>query len=454
MLSIADLAVVVLAFAAMYLAARRGKGSDAQGFIVAGRSLTIPFFVASLVATWYGAILGSGEFILRYGVVFLLCFGLPYYVVALLYAGFLAKRIHNAQAVSIPDQFGRVYGPRGRTISALVLLVITTPASYQLMMGIVLAYSLQIPLLAGIAAGTVVSIAFVAGGGLRSDIYANTVQFVLMYAGMSALVFFAVRAFGSPATMWTALPESTTALPGSVGWTGVAGWFLIALQTFIDPNFYVRTVAANSQHVARRGLAISVACWMIFDALQLLAGLYVVAYAPATDPTLSYLSFGAQVLPPVAHGLFIASLLAVVMSAVDGYALSGATMLAHDIGHSIGRNHSPLMRYRIALVLVAAVGMIVAYVVPSIIDIIFYGGSIAVSAVLLPLIVSFTSFAPRLRSTIVLQLTFPAMAAIISRISNTGEPIFVGLFASAVVTSLAILFTRHAKAARNTLHGL
>lgn len=454
MLSIADVAVVVLAFVAMFLAARRGKGSDAQGFIVAGRSLTIPFFVASLVATWYGAILGSGEFILRYGVVFLLCFGLPYYVVALLYAGFLAKRIHNSQAVSIPDQFGRVYGPRGRTISALVLLVITTPASYQLMMGIILAYSLQIPLLAGIAAGTVVSIAFVAGGGLRSDIYANTVQFVLMYAGMMALVFFAVRAYGSPAAMWAALPEPTTTLPGSIGWTGIAGWFLIALQTFIDPNFYVRTVAATNERVARRGLAISVAFWMLFDALQLLAGLYVVAYAPATDPTLSYLSFGASVLPPVALGLFVASLLAVVMSALDGYALSSATMLAHDIGPAVGRKHSPIMRYRIALVLVASAGMIVAFLVPSIIDIIFYGGSIAVSAILLPLILSFTTYAPRLRTTIVVQLTIPALTAVISRISNVGEPIFAGLIASAVVTSLAIVFTPHAKAARNTLHGL
>jgi SSS family solute:Na+ symporter len=336
----------------------------------------------------------------------------------------------------------------------MVLLVITTPASYQLMMGIVLAYSLQIPLLAGIAAGTVVSIAFVAGGGLRSDIYANTVQFVLMYAGMTALVFFAVRAFGSPSELWNALPESATTLPGTIGWTGVAGWFLIALQTFIDPNFYVRTVAAASEHVARRGLAISVACWMLFDALQLLAGLYVAAYAPATDPTISYLSFGAQVLPPVAHGLFVASLLAVVVSAVDGYALSSATMLAHDIGHSIGRSYSPLLRYRIALVLVASVGITVAYLVPSIIDIIFYGGSIAVSAVLLPLIMSFTKLAPRLRSTIVLQLTLPAFAAIISRISSSGEPIFVGLFTSAALTSLAILFTPHAKAARNTIHGL
>jgi hypothetical protein len=112
------------------------------------------------------------------------------------------------------------------------------------------------------------------------------------------------------------------------------------------------------------------------------------------------------------------------------------------------------MRYRIALVLVASAGMIVAFLVPSIIDIIFYGGSIAVSAILLPLILSFTTYAPRLRTTIVVQLTIPALTAVISRISNVGEPIFAGLIASAVVTSLAIVFTPHAKAARNTLHGL
>lgn len=454
MILISDIAVIVLAIAAMIIAARKGRARDTRGYVVAGRSLTLPFFVASLVATWYGAILGSGEFILRYGVVFIMCFGVPYYLVAILYSAYLARRVHRSEAVSIPDQFGKVYGQRGRIISAIVLLAITIPASFQLMIGIILEHSLQIPFLPSIIIGTILSIAVVAGGGLRSDIYANTVQFVLMYAGMASLLVFAISTHGSVASMLAEMPATHGSIPGTIGWTGIAGWFLIALQTFIDPNFYVRTVAASSDSVARRGLAVSVACWIIFDSMQLIAGLYVLTYAPSTEPTLSYLAFAADILPPVYRGVFIASLIAVVMSALDGYALSSATILAHDIAPNLGRTFAPIVRYRVSLMIIACIGCIVAITVPSIIAIIFYGGSIAVSAVLLPLVLSFTNYAQKLRSTITLQLVLPATVSIASYIFSIGEPIFVGLCASLLCTGLTLLYHQHGKTTRNTLHGL
>lgn len=450
MLSTSDVVVVIASLVAVYLAARRGRAADAAGFIVAGRTLTIPFFVASLVATWYGAVLGSGEFILRYGVTFILCFGVPYYVVALLYAGFLSKRIHQAKAVSIPEQFGRTYGAKGRMIVALLLLVITTPASYQLMMGILLMQAFGLPLLPSIILGTIISIAYIVKGGLRSDVYANIVQVILMYLGMLLLVGHAIAEFGSPVTMWKSLPPVALEIPGAIGWTGVLGWFVIAMQTFIDPNFFVRTVAAASDRVARRGLAISVFCWIVYDSLQLLAGLYIVAYAPSTEPTSSYLSFAGAVLPPISNGLFFASLLAAIMSTLDGYALSSATMLARDVAPQLAQRLGPVQSYRTALVVVSIVGTVIAYIVPSIIDIIFYSGSIAVAAILVPLVLSYTKLCGGLRRHIVLTLLTPAVAAMISLVGKLGEPIFVGLTTSVIITVLTLLHERTTKTTRDT----
>jgi SSS family solute:Na+ symporter len=439
-----DIVVIIGSLIAVYLAARKGRASDTSGYVVAGRTLTLPFFVATLVATWYGAVLGSGEFILRYGISFILCFGVPYYVVALAYASFLAKRIHASKTVSIPDQFGRVYGSRGRTISAAILLVITTPASYQLMMGVLLTHLFQIPLLVSITLGTGVSIAYVFAGGLRSDVYANTVQFVLMYLGMAVLVAFAIATYGSPLQMWSALPAVSKEIPGTIGWSGILGWFIIALQTFIDPNFYARTLAATSPRIAGRGLAVSVACWMVFDLLQLAAGMYMIAFAPETDPTTSYLSFAMSMLPSAYRGLFVASLLAAVMSTLDGYALSSATMLAHDVMPKHMLTQHPLSRYRISLLIIAVAGSIVALCVPSIIDIIFYSASIAVSAVLVPLLMSFTSRAGVLRHSITWQLIVPAVAATLSLAADLGEPIFVGLIVSAGLALRTFLRSHHA----------
>ena len=244
--------------------------------------------------------------------------------------------------------------------------------------------------------------------------------------------------------MWKLLPDSATAIPGSIGWTGTLGWFVIALQTFIDPNFYVRTVAATSSRIASRGLAVSVACWIVFDALQLLAGLYIIAYAPLTEPTTSYLAFAAGILPTMYRGLFVASLLAAVMSTLDGYALSSATMLVRDILPQHYQEILQLRRYRAALFVISGIGAAIAYLVPSIIDIIFYSASIAVSAVLVPLILSFSHQASALKRTIALQLIIPTVTSTLSLITHVGEPIFVGLLTSVGMASITLLHSRYA----------
>src|SRR3990172_10946301 len=75
--------------------ALRHKGKTDE-FLVAGRSLTLPVFVATLVSTWYGGILGAGEFSYTHGLSTWTVFGLPYYVFAVLFAFFLAPRIRRS----------------------------------------------------------------------------------------------------------------------------------------------------------------------------------------------------------------------------------------------------------------------------------------------------------------------------------------------------------------------
>ena len=48
-------------------------------FILSGRKLSIVGFIATLVTTWYGGILGVGENTLLYGIQTWFIFALPYY---------------------------------------------------------------------------------------------------------------------------------------------------------------------------------------------------------------------------------------------------------------------------------------------------------------------------------------------------------------------------------------
>ena len=70
------IATYFLALAAVWLRGFRVRPS-AEDYLVAGRRVTLPAFVATLVATWYGGILGVGEYSWRYGLANWLVFGAP-----------------------------------------------------------------------------------------------------------------------------------------------------------------------------------------------------------------------------------------------------------------------------------------------------------------------------------------------------------------------------------------
>ncbi len=51
-----------------YKAYKSTEHKSEKDFILANRSLSLPAFVATLVTTWYGGILGVGEFTYLYGI--------------------------------------------------------------------------------------------------------------------------------------------------------------------------------------------------------------------------------------------------------------------------------------------------------------------------------------------------------------------------------------------------
>ena len=424
-----------------------GSSDGAMDYMLAGRTLTAPFFAATLIATWYGAVLGAGEFVARYGVVMILCFGVPYYLVAAVYAGLLSKRIRAGDAVSIPDQIRRSYGNRPGDVASMLILVIAIPAPYMLTLGIIIHAITPLGLAPSIALGSAVALAIVARGGLRSDVQANVVQVILMYAGFLALVIGCVVTFGAPLTMWNALPMDHKLPQGSLGWSAVAVWFLIALQTFIDPNFHVRAAAAKNGSAARKGLLWSIAGWMVFDLLQLTIGLYAVAYLSVTDPSQTFLVAANAALPMVWKGLFVAAVIAAVMSTLDGYALVSATTIGHDlIDHHRGGGHRTSSLYT-GLLITGIVGTVLAIAVPSIVDLIFYTASIAVPALLVPLVWSLLrprghrrrSQAGEAEWKTVVWITVPAVVSIATLCGvafevTTIEPMFTGLATSMILT--------------------
>ncbi len=423
-----ELIIVIASLVAVHAAGAFGNRRGQTDFLLAERSMSLPLLVATLVATWYGSVLASGEFVMRYGIVFILCFGVPYYLVAIIYARWLSGRIHSGMAASIPEQFGRVHGLAARRLAATLLLVLTVPASYQLMLGYVIAHLTGLELPVSILTGTVISVSYIAVGGLRSDVYANVVQVILMYGGMLVLTLASV-AYNGPASH-TLPPEGVNLydIPGMLGWAGIAGWWVIAMQTFIDPTIYVRTASASSASVARRAILWSVVCWMVFDVLQLISGLTAARYLAPSQMTTSYLALSQIVLPSWGRGLILAGIIAAVSSTLNGYALASATAIADDVLPGLRPQLSSWSgRYRLGLAITSMLGACIAIIVPSIINLIYGAASIVVSALLVPTLLSHTRHASRFTSSIVVVMFVPAAVSAFTSILQLGHAALVGI---------------------------
>src|SRR5881628_2720717 len=101
-----------------------GRSSSVADYLVAGRRVTLPAFVATLVATWYGGILGVGEYSWRYGISNWLVFGVPYYIGALLFAVFFARRARQAALYTLPDLLDLHYGRGPALMGALTVFIV------------------------------------------------------------------------------------------------------------------------------------------------------------------------------------------------------------------------------------------------------------------------------------------------------------------------------------------
>ena len=97
--NIDQLLVLVYLLIVLILGFLKRNNNNEENFIFAGRKLTIPSFVATLVVTWYGGILEVGRFSYKHGIVTWVIFGFTYYIAALLFSKYIAPKILNKKVV-------------------------------------------------------------------------------------------------------------------------------------------------------------------------------------------------------------------------------------------------------------------------------------------------------------------------------------------------------------------
>ena len=394
-----DLTIIVFYLVANsligFLTFRKHKPkSDAEDFILAGRSLTLPAFVATLVTMWYGGVLGVGEYSYDKGIVMWVVFGIPYYAAALIFAFVLAKRVNKDRSNStIADRLRSTYGEKAGYLGAGIVFFITSPAGYIMTLGTLYQWFFGMSTTWGMLIAVITPVAYLLLGGFRAPVSADKMRFFAMFFGFAIILPFAYHTFGGMSFITSHVPTGHLKAGGGLSPWYIAVWYIIALSTLVDPNVNTRVFAARTPRIAKQGLILSVACWLVFDLMTNVAGLYArAAFATLPASRFAYPALAQAVLPIGLQGVFYIGLLASELSAVDAFTFTSATIIGHDIlWRLFGKQDETRIKHytRYGILVTAVVSLAIILVAPKIYIIWYALGSILVPAILFPLTFSY-----------------------------------------------------------------
>lgn len=411
----------------IWISWKKGWQSDnEEEFLLSGRKVTIPAFVATLVSTWYGGILGVGEFSYQFGISQWLIFGVPFYLFSALFAVYLAGKIRMNKALTIPEAIADRYSPLAGRISALPIFILVSPAPYILMMGVLFQFMIggDTPYLTYASLVALFSVLYITVGGFGAVIRTDMLQIILMFSGFAMLLLFAIAEFGGFGTLFSALPDPHKDFTGGFSWQYIIVWFFIALWTFVDPSFHQRAAAADSPETARNGIFISIGFWTFFDFLTCFTGLYafVILGSGLEEPVLSYPILADRLLPIGLKGLFFVTLLATIMSTLDSYLFISGQTLGRDFLSKYFQSKQPNRLTRAGILISALLGILLTIIYPSVIDLWYVIGSVCIPGLLIPVLgIYIRPFLLR-RSYAVVALLLPIMVSLVWLIMGTLFP--------------------------------
>jgi len=337
---LADKVIMIVYFAAMIgigvlLYSRMQSFDD---FLVAGRRMTAPLLVCTLVSTYYGlgVLLAGSEISYESGVVNWFFDTAPAYVVILITALVLAPKIRGRDFRSVPDIVHAYFGLPARVAAALASFIYSLPAFSIMGLGGLFVLLFDIPFTWGLVLGSTIALIYTVLGGLMAVAMTDAVQFVLMAVTLSVAAFIGVSVVGGVEQMEHLLPDHFLPTGGRPA-SQLLVYAMTSLSVFIEPAFYQRIIAAESRRAIVMAMMAGILLWMSYDWVITTLGIAAhtaeiqgIISAPSS-PDQAVTHFVIHLLPVGLTGLFAAGLAAAAMSTLDSYLLISSTNLIYDI---------------------------------------------------------------------------------------------------------------------------
>lgn len=316
-----------------------------EDFVVAGRRLTAPILVGTLLATWTGSgsIFNGGRLAYENGFAALWSSAGAWIGILVIY--FIARKVRAGSRLSVPQILEERYNSKvGLFAMIATVIAYVTIVSYQFRGGGIVInliagdqftlFGLS-PELTGIVITAVFAISYTMIAGMISVTYTDVINGIIMLVGISLAIPFALKMAGGVETFVASVPQEKWNLFGSMGGIKAFGYLLPTMFLLMgDANMYQRFLSAKNEFEAQKSVVGWIVGVIIIEILIVTLGFLGTGIEPGLAGTESaniILLIGIKHLPVIISCLLLSAVIAIIISTADSFLLVPATNLSHDL---------------------------------------------------------------------------------------------------------------------------
>ncbi len=378
---------------------RKAKSiKDQDDFLVAGRNIGWFLLMASMGATVIGggASIGSIGKTYEWGIIMVLV-TTGWYFQFMLSGKYIAPYFRKAHLYTVAGFFEHRFGTKERFISFVLSLLFSIGVLGAQMVAfgkIINSMIPQISYLHAVIIGGLIVIIYSTAGGLLAVIYTDLYQFIILLAGFAFTVIMILPELSQNSSEIIAtLPDTFFQIDGGKGWIFLLSTFAAFLigETFA-PGYVTRfcvgaDVKQTQKGVFRAGLILL----LVFPIMIFSIGVYAKFFFPNIDPEQALPLTILRLHNPIISGIIIAALMSAVMSSADSILNSTTAIFTKDFLEQYFINplseKRKLFIARISSIVIGAMGVTLALLLPDIIDLLLLTYSLWAPGILLPIIV-------------------------------------------------------------------
>jgi solute:Na+ symporter, SSS family len=360
-------------------------------FMVAGRSAGLLVVASSFVGSHFGGgmTVGGAELGARSGlsgIWYGLACGFSYLLLLV-----IVRKVYALKQMTAADVLELVYGTkRVRALFAIVAFVGSLGIiGGQILAGGAMFATFGVSREIGGVITFIIIVVYCAFSGLYGVMLTDTIQVAIGGFGVVLGAVLAVNRIGGLSHL-AALPAQKLSLfPADLG---TLVWLVVptTLLGLISQPSYQRVNACRDERTAVRAPLAGAVVVMVLAVFPILTGMCASVLWPDLNPALAVPQLLKEVFPPVVAAVFIAAILAAIMSTADSVLLAGVANAVRDIYQQILRPNASdkeLLRISTAATVVIGLGALaVTYMVPRIIDLFLISYAIQVCGGLIPVV--------------------------------------------------------------------